>query len=81
MFINIKNIYNLVPTYNTVPKAGEHSAAAMATTRHLRFPFASSDIGICVRDSEGMFVLAKAVIFLCMYSIDVGEALRLHSVM
>jgi len=36
-------------------------------------------IGICVRDSEGTFVLAKTFTFLCNVSIDVGEALGLHS--
>jgi len=36
-------------------------------------------IGICVRDSEGIFVLVKAVSFPCVYSVDVGEALGLHN--
>lgn len=36
-------------------------------------------IGICVRDSDGTFVLAKTVTYPCIVSIDVGEALGLHS--
>jgi len=36
-------------------------------------------VGICVRDSEGTFVLAKLVSYPCLYSVDVGEALGLHS--
>jgi len=36
-------------------------------------------IGICVRDSEGTFVLAKTIIFRCIVSVDVREALGLHS--
>ena len=40
-----------------------------------------TEIGICVRDSEGTFVLAKVVSFPCIYSVDVGEALGLHSAM
>lgn len=36
-------------------------------------------IGICVWDSEGIFVLGKAVSFPCVYSVDVGEALGLHN--
>jgi len=38
-------------------------------------------IDICVWDSEGTFVLAKVVSFPCIYSVDVGEALGLHSAM
>ncbi|XP_024634710.1 uncharacterized protein [Medicago truncatula] len=36
-------------------------------------------IGICVRDSEGSFVLAKSITYPCIVSVDVGEALGLHS--
>jgi len=36
-------------------------------------------VGISVRDSEGTFVLAKVVSYPCLYSVDVGEALGLHS--
>jgi ribonuclease HI len=36
-------------------------------------------IGICVRDSEGTFVLAKTIAYPCIVSVDVGEALGLHS--
>ncbi|AES75549.1 hypothetical protein MTR_6g046670 [Medicago truncatula] len=35
--------------------------------------------GICVRDSEGTFVLAKTITYPCTVSVDVGEALVLHS--
>jgi ribonuclease HI len=36
-------------------------------------------IGICVRDSEGSFVLAKNFTYPYIVSVDVGEALGLHS--
>jgi len=36
-------------------------------------------IGICVRDSEGTFVLPKTITFPCTVSVDVGETLGLHS--
>ena len=36
-------------------------------------------IGICVRDAEGTFVLAKTMTYPCTVSVDVGEALGLHS--
>lgn len=36
-------------------------------------------IGICIRDSEGSFVLAKTNTYPCIVSVDVGEALGLHS--
>ena len=36
-------------------------------------------IGICVRDSEGIFVLARTITYPCTVSVDVGEALELHS--
>jgi len=36
-------------------------------------------VGICVRDSEGTFFLAKVVSYPCFYSVDVCEALGLHS--
>jgi len=36
-------------------------------------------IGVCVRDSEGIFVLAKTFTYPCTVSVDVGEALGLHS--
>jgi len=36
-------------------------------------------IGICVRDSEGTFVLAKTVTYPFIVPVDVGEALGLHS--
>jgi hypothetical protein len=32
-------------------------------------------VGICVRDSEGSFVLAKTITYPCTVSVDVGEAL------
>jgi len=35
-------------------------------------------IGVCVRDSEGIFVLAKTLTYPCTVSVDVGEALGLH---
>jgi len=35
-------------------------------------------IGICVRDSEGAFVLAQSITHPCTVSVDVGEALGLH---
>jgi len=34
-------------------------------------------IGVCVRDSEGIFVLAKTLTYPCTVSVDVGEALGL----
>jgi len=36
-------------------------------------------IGICVRDSEGTFVMAKTTTFPCTVSVDVEEALGFHS--
>jgi len=36
-------------------------------------------IGVCVRDSEGTFVLAKIFTYPCTVTVDVGEALGLHS--
>jgi len=36
-------------------------------------------IDVCVRDSEGIFVLAKIFTYPCTVSADVGEALGLHS--
>jgi len=36
-------------------------------------------IGICVRGSEGAFVLAQSITHPCTVSVDVGEALGLHS--
>jgi len=36
-------------------------------------------IGICVRDSECIFVLARTITYPCIVSVDVGEALGLHS--
>ena len=41
--------------------------------------FNRTSIGICVRDSEGTFVLAKVVSYPCRYFVYVGEALELHS--
>ena len=36
-------------------------------------------IGICVRDAEGTFVLAKTMTYPCNVQVDVSEALRLHT--
>jgi ribonuclease HI len=36
-------------------------------------------IGVCVRNSEGTFVLAKTLTHPCTVSVDVGEALGLHA--
>jgi len=36
-------------------------------------------IGICVCDSEGVFVLTKTITYPCTVEVDVGEALGLHS--
>jgi len=36
-------------------------------------------IGICVRDAEGTFVLAKTMTYPCNVQVDVGEALGLHT--
>jgi len=36
-------------------------------------------IGICLRDSDGAFVLAQSITHPCPVSVDVGEALGLHS--
>ena len=41
--------------------------------------FNRTGIDICVRDSDGTFVLAKIVTYPCMVPVDVGEALGLHS--
>jgi len=41
--------------------------------------FNRTSIGICVRDSDSTFFFAKTVIYPCMVSIDVAEALGLHS--
>jgi len=38
-----------------------------------------TSISICVRDLEGTFVVAKTITFPCIVSVDVGEALGLHS--
>jgi len=38
-----------------------------------------TSIGICIRESDGSFVLAKTMTHPCFLSVDVGEALRLHS--
>jgi ribonuclease HI len=40
--------------------------------------FNRTGIGICVRDSDGTFVLAKTVTYPCIVSVDVGETLGLH---
>jgi len=37
-----------------------------------------TSIGICVRDAEGTFVLAKAFTYSCMFPVEAGEALGLH---
>jgi len=36
-------------------------------------------IGICVRNSEGIFVLATTITYPCTVSVDLGEALGLYS--
>jgi hypothetical protein len=38
-----------------------------------------TSIGLCVRDAECTFVLAKAFTYPCTVPVDVGEALGLHS--
>jgi len=38
-------------------------------------------IDIYVRDSDGIFVLVKTVTYPCLVSVDVGEALGMHSVL
>lgn len=35
-------------------------------------------IGICLRDEGGVFVLAKTISYIGVYSVDIGEALGLH---
>lgn len=35
-------------------------------------------IGICIRDEGGVFVLAKTISFVGVYSVDIGEALSLY---
>jgi len=47
---------------------------AAFSSRHNR-----TGIGICVRDSEGTFILAQTITYCCTISVDVGEALGLHS--
>jgi hypothetical protein len=37
-----------------------------------------TDIGICVRDDDGAFVLAKTISFDVVHSVHVGEALGLY---
>jgi hypothetical protein len=37
-------------------------------------------IGMCIRDDESLFVLPKAMWFLLVCSVDVGEALELYHV-
>jgi len=37
-----------------------------------------TDIGLCIRESDGSFVLAKTVMHPCFLPVDVGEALGLH---
>jgi len=41
--------------------------------------FNRTGIGICARDSEGTFVLAKVVTYRYRYSVDVREALGLYT--
>jgi len=66
---------NMAPTISVCwqrPSLGRYKCnidAAFSSSRN------RTDIGICVRDSEGTFILAKVVSFLCIYSVDVGEAL------
>jgi len=43
------------------------------------FHLNSTGVGICVRDSEGTFFLAKVVSYPRLYSVDFGEALGLYS--
>jgi len=40
-----------------------------------------TDIGICVRDDDSAFVLAKTISFDVVHSVDVGEALGLYHVL
>jgi len=69
---------------NTTPAAWQHPLSGRYKC-NIGAAFSSSlnrtGIGICVRDSDGTFVLAKVISFPCIYSVDVGEALGLHSVM
>ncbi|XP_024628912.1 uncharacterized protein [Medicago truncatula] len=37
-----------------------------------------TDIGICIRDEGGVFVLAKTISFVGVYFVDIGEALGLY---
>jgi ribonuclease HI len=39
--------------------------------------FNRTGIGICIRDEEGTFVLAKMVSFPCLHQVAVGEAMGL----
>lgn len=39
------------------------------------------DIGICLRDEGGVFVLAKTISFVCVYPVDIGEALGFYHVL
>jgi len=52
------------------------------TNAILTLPLSSSlnrtYIDICVRDSNGIFVLVKTVTYPCLVSVDVGETLGLH---
>jgi len=41
--------------------------------------FNHTGIGICIRDSDGTFVMANTVTYPCIISVDVGEASGLHS--
>ena len=35
-------------------------------------------VGICIRDEDGFFVLARTVTFIGVYPVDIGEALGLY---
>lgn len=39
----------------------------------------TEQLGICVRDAKGTFVIAKAISFPCVYPVDVSEELGLHN--
>jgi len=46
--------------------------AAFSTQRNI------IEIGICLCDEGGVFVLAKNISFVSVYAVDIGEALGLH---
>jgi len=70
------NVKNVDSSYWERPSSGRYKC-------NIDVPLSSSlnrtDIDICVPDSKGTFVLAKAVSFQCIFSVIVGESLEVYS--